>query len=309
MICFDTRGEKFSERCVLSVIGAMCLRGRLTVRRICADTGLSKVTVGRVIRYLQREAYVRKYGYRSIFGRGAKPAEYYLSPKFSCALLDLRPERLALYAYPLSGAKRISVAPKIVVSRPTSDKFDVIREECFSALKKQIPDKYLLSLAVLYDRSGASYPGFAPDYTARSLPENTEPDFRFTPEELWAYYTESKHPGKKALFICVDGTKRVAASLAEGKVLYSEDLPNVCAPSPAEGIVACFADLFRRHGQDVTYIYFPYLSAEDERYVSAGIRSACASPGHETVFCEMPPDTTDIAAKLSMEIATGANIP
>lgn len=194
---------------------------KCSVADICRKTGISKMTIGKVIRYLEGEHVIRKYYYRSIHGSGAKATYYYLNPKTSVITADLRHDSMGLCIYSVPRFNLRKISPKIRVTKPISDKARIIKNEAFSMLRKRIPEKYILGAAFLTDEDAFFPDGYPRDeIVGLASPEipfrNT---FVFTSEELEAEEMKRKAPGKTVMYLHFSPQRKETMFMRDGVII------------------------------------------------------------------------------------------
>lgn len=247
-------GERFSESAARRVVGLLALNKKCSVSFICTETSLSKVTVGRIISHLRTHHIVREYSYRKFGGRGRRAAEYYLSPKISSAVADLRSGKMSLHIYSLPGMHEKTVVPRVFCYRPMSDKESLLRNECLERLAKEVPEKYLFSLSVLADGECVSFPGA----------------FLFREAEL-----DAENLRGRTLLICRTETRRSVTLADGGKVVFEAALPEGNA---ADSVIEAANALSDLEPERVAVIS-PHLSSEDRRNIASALPVEVVFPG------------------------------
>lgn len=302
MLKLEPKGEKFSAKCAYRVFAVLAKHKKCTIKTICEETGVSKVTAGRVIKYLMRERLVRKYPYRPISGRGVKPESYFLHPRTSCAVLDLRYGELVLYALSVPRLCRKAYAPKIRSDRPLSDKAPLLRGDCFRLMRGDVPDRYLISFSVLTDGVGIRPKDFPEDPSA-CIPDGIPADmFHFTSEELEARFFGREQPKDTVVYVYVTDHRRESLVFKDGKVLYSEDVSEECSLENRESEIPKIARyLTERFDTKTVYVFTPYLTLDQKDTIAESI-------GRDAKISFIKNDALDLrreAATSSIEILTG----
>ncbi|MBQ7669836.1 MAG: MarR family transcriptional regulator [Clostridia bacterium] len=299
MIRFDTTGERFSSSSVLRVLGEMAKYKKCTAKALSDATGKSKTTVCRILKYLLCERLILKYKYKSIVGRGAKPDEYFIHPKVSFAVLDLREGQIGLYVYRIPTFRELAFSPKIRADRRMTEKAELIRSDCFDELSRLVPGKYLWSLSVLTDRVPVRSEAYSKDaslYIPDGFPSEV---FHFTSEELEVNVIRRAYPDETVLYLIVEEYRREALVFDGAGTKLSKDISGVCDMKNRErAIPEIISDLFISHRFSRVVISSPYLSASQKNVIRS------ASPA-DVVFADRKARDTRIdAVRRAIEIQT-----
>ena len=258
MISFDTKGERFSPECALRVYSVFCRKKKCTVSDVTAVTGVSKVTAGRVIRYLEKQRFVKRYSYRRLAGRGVRPTGYRTFPGTSCAVFDARPEELSVRIFSVPDFRRREICPRIRSDRPLSDKLTILRDECFPAMTGSVPEKRLLALGVI--DGGLPCAELPEGHADLAIPDDVPCSvFRFAPDRLADIFF-SEGAGVASVFLdLTEGSSR-ASVLKGGDAICTvrfegADLPVVCRTA---------AELALSSGAGSVKVFSPFICAYDE---------------------------------------------
>lgn len=258
------------------------------------------------MRFLKDERLIKMYGYRSISGRGVKPAEYYLHPKTSCSVLDLRAGELNLYIYSVPRFKTTVISPKIRADRPLSDKADILVKDCFDLMMKSVSEKYLISFSVLTDKISLKPDDFPEDLSV-CLPDELPKDtFHFSSEQIEADSFSALFPEKSILYFHISEERREAMIFKDGEILYSEDVSANCSmENRNRSIPQIAASLLKNFPANVIMVFSPYMSTALKNSIAEKCRSEGISIETEIRFTdETKFDVRKETARKTIDILT-----
>ncbi|MBQ7714509.1 MAG: MarR family transcriptional regulator [Clostridia bacterium] len=209
-------GQKFSKECAMRALGVLAKHSKCSAETVARELGVSKTTACRVLKFLKDRGVIKLYPYKSIIGRGAKPDEYLLHPKTSGAVVDLRRREMSLYVYPLPGRRRSVFTPKILISKPDSEKEAILFGDCFRNLYKRIPPERILFLCLIRD-----------DGDDRTIPADiagSHPVFAFSETDLLSADASKNRPEGVSLYFSFRDSGAEAKVFLDSKPIRSESV-------------------------------------------------------------------------------------